>query len=133
KVAGHVLPPSEEVAPVRQGQRFKVGLLLPFAIDRNDSVLAANVGHDARFHEATRIASQYYAGARMAIDSLEKLGLDAEITVLDVGEDPRVWNGVLKQPELKDMDLFIGPFHRTAIDQLARAIPSAHIVCPVPQ
>jgi LysM repeat protein len=133
KVAGHVLPPSEEVAPVRQGQRYKVGLLLPFAIDRNDSILAANSGHDVRFHEAARIAAQYSAGARMAIDSLEKLGLDAEITVLDVGEDPRVWNGVLKQPELKDIDLFIGPFHRTAIDQLARAIPSAHIVCPVPQ
>jgi ABC-type branched-subunit amino acid transport system substrate-binding protein len=34
---------------------------------------------------------------------------------------------------VKQADLFIGPFHRSAIEDLARVNRSAHIVCPVQQ
>jgi hypothetical protein len=49
-----------------------------------------------------------------------------------MGDDARTWNAALKKPELSGADLFIGPFHRTAIEQLARTT-SVPIVCPVPQ
>jgi ABC-type branched-subunit amino acid transport system substrate-binding protein len=67
------------------------------------------------------------------LDSMEKLGLRADVTVLDQGDEPRIWNSVLRGRVVKDVDLFIGPFHRTAIEQLARTNSRAHIVCPVPQ
>jgi len=132
--AGSTPVVAEPMAPVRTDARYTLGLMLPFALDRNDSVLSASQqGRDARFYEATRIAAQFNAGAMLALDSLKSLGLDAEVFVVDMGEDPRTWNGVLKRPEIKNVDLFIGPFHRSAIDQLAKVAPSAHIVCPVPQ
>lgn len=131
---GTLVAPTEVTPPAPVGGKYKVALLLPFSLDRNDSVLAASLqGRDARFHEATRIAAQFNAGAMIALDSLKALGLDAEVLVVDMGEEPSTWNTVIKRPALKDVDLFIGPFHRSAIEQLARSHPSAHIVCPVPQ
>ncbi|MCB0770251.1 MAG: LysM peptidoglycan-binding domain-containing protein [Flavobacteriales bacterium] len=115
-------------------ERFKVAFLLPFSIPRNDSVLALVDNSTAhRYYEPTRIAVQFYNGAKLALDSLEKLGLRADVTVLDMGEDQRSWNSVVKRPELSGTDLFIGPFHRSAIEQVARANRQAHVVCPVPQ
>lgn len=112
-------------------QRYDIALMLPFSIDRNDSVLAAA---DARaYYNYTSIAAQFYAGARMAIDSLERMGLSADVRVFDMGTDQQVWGSVLKRPEVRDVDLFLGPFHRSAIEELSRVNKHAHIVCPVPQ
>lgn len=131
---GEVPPPSQAPSfTVPPGQRYKVAILPPFSLDRNDSLLAASSQRDARFHEATRIAAQFYGGVSIALDSLRGLGLDAEVLVEDMGEDARAWSTVVRDPGLGDVDLFIGPFHRSAIEQLAKAVPTAHIVCPVPQ
>ena len=128
--------PSPPVAPstVRTADRYQVTFLLPFAIERNDSVLAAvPLGEAERFHSTSRMAAQFYAGALMALDSLRAAGLQADVKVFDTGETASVWGGVLKQTEIAGTHLFIGPFHRAAIEQLARSQPEAHIVCPVPQ
>ncbi len=116
-------------------QRYHVAFLLPFSIARNDSALAATAqaSNGPQFYEPTRIAAQFYAGAQFALDSLAKQGLNADVTVVDMGDDARSWAAALKNPKLDDVDLFIGPFHRTAIEQLARGNSNSHIVCPVPQ
>lgn len=112
-------------------QRYDIALMLPFSIDRNDSVLA--LAEAKGYYSYTGIATQFYAGARMAIDSLERTGLNADVRVFDMGTDPQVWSAVLKRPEVRDVDLFLGPFHRTAIEELSRVNKHAHIVCPVQQ
>ncbi len=113
---------------------YTVGLLLPFAHQRNDSVLAqAPPGGPARYHEASRIAAQFYAGALMAIDSAKAAGLRAEVHVIDTGDDARAWGPAVRTVAAAGMDLCIGPFHRQAIEELARLAPATHIVCPVPQ
>lgn len=133
KPSGTLVVPIPETAKPSGDGRYKVALLLPFALKANDSLLTAHGSTEVRFHEATRISAQFFAGARMALDSLERIGLNAKVVVLDVGEDNKSWSTALKRAELKDVDLFIGPFHRTAIEQLTRLDPAAHIVCPVPQ
>lgn len=125
-------PATEPVRPVPQ--RYKVAFLLPFALDRNDSLLGqAGPEEDPVYYEPTRIAIQFHNGARMALDSLERLGLHAEVSVIDMGDDMKTWSVAMKRPELQDVDLFLGPFHRTAIEQLSKVNTHAHIVCPVPQ
>lgn len=132
--AGTVPAPQGVVTEARRAQTYKVALLLPFALDKNDSLLAGSKdGRDARFYEATRIAAQFNAGAMLALDSLKVLGFNAEVLVVDMGEDESTWSKVLKRADLKEVDLFIGPFHRGAIEEVARAFPTVHIVCPVPQ
>ncbi|MBL7950900.1 MAG: LysM peptidoglycan-binding domain-containing protein [Flavobacteriales bacterium] len=122
------------VKRIREQMRYKVGLLLPFAVQRNDSVLARASNEEERaFYEPTRIAVQFYNGALLAIDSMRALGLHADVEVMDLGDDMKTWGAALKKPEIDECDLFLGPFHRTAIEQLARINTHAHIVCPVPQ
>jgi len=115
----------------RTGERITVTYLLPFSISRNDSVMALPTD-DPRFYEATRIATQFWAGARIALDSLQRSGVNAEVRLVDMGDDARTWNAALKKAEITGSELFIGPFHRSAIEQLARTT-SVPIVCPVPQ
>lgn len=126
--------PAKPVVRIRESMRYKVGMLLPFSISRNDSVFRhARSAEEADYYEPTRVAVQFYNGARMALDSLEKLGLYADVTVLDMGDGMKDWTAVTKRPDIQEVDLFIGPFHRTAIEQLARTNSHAHIVCPVQQ
>lgn len=128
--------PIEEPEPVavvtNTSATYKVALLLPFSIAANDSAQAHQPDRKG-FHKVTDAAVQFYAGARMALDSLMNNGFSADVTVLDVGEDARVWEQALRDRSLKEQDLCIGPFHRGAIDKLSRLAPQAHIVCPVPQ
>ncbi len=124
----------DTVPTILTHQHFKVGLLLPFAVQRNDSVLGQQSNNeDKQYYEPTRIAVQFYNGARIALDSLEHMGFDAQVDVVDLGDDMKTWNAAIKQGDLKGYDLFIGPFHRTAIEQLSRYSPTTPVVCPVPQ
>lgn len=131
-LAANAEPPVQpEPGPVLR-DRYTVCLLLPFALDRNDSL--KNVGNtNGSWYEPTRIAAQFYAGARIALDSLRALGLNADVLVVDVGDDARTWEAALKRNDLRDVDLFIGPFHRSAIERVIALNPRAHVVCPVPQ
>ncbi|MCB0790879.1 MAG: LysM peptidoglycan-binding domain-containing protein [Flavobacteriales bacterium] len=123
----------KEVAPaLPPGTRYKVGLLLPFALERNDS-LHQNDLNARGLYELTGIAAQFYAGARMAMDSLQQEGLNADVYLYDTGEDERTWGAKLRQGELRQMDLFIGPFHRAAVEQLATLVKDVPIVVPAPQ
>ena len=128
---------AEEPRPIRADsithkEQYRIALLLPFALQHNDSV-QARASDKVRFHSTTRAAMQFHAGALLALDSLEALGLNAEVVVHDVGEADDRWTPVLKDPGLRDMDLFIGPFHRQAIELLARQPGDGTIICPVPQ
>jgi LysM repeat protein len=109
----------------------KIALLLPFSLEVNDSVQSRS--KDKAFYSVTDAAVQFYAGAQMALDSLEHMGLRADITVRDVGDDAGTWTTALKDPALKDIELAIGPFHRQAIESISRSERKAHVVCPVPQ
>ena len=139
KVGMYLRIPAKVVEPVvvdpalgmDKRERYSVGLLLPFSIARNDSALARVDADD--WYELTGIAAQFYAGAQLAIDSLKALGLKADIHVADVGGEATVWNKALKDPVLKNLDLYIGPFHRAAIEQVAGLAGTGHVVCPVPQ
>jgi LysM repeat protein/ABC-type branched-subunit amino acid transport system substrate-binding protein len=129
-----VAAPIVPTTPARTADRYQVTFLLPFAVPRNDSVLAATpVGEAERFHSTSRMAAQFYAGALLALDSLRAGAAQLDVKVFDSGETASVWGGVIKQQELAETDLFIGPFHRAAIEQVARTYPDAHVVCPVPQ
>ena len=114
------------------GSMTRVALLLPFSIDANDSAMA-RAKEPKGMYAVTDAAVQFYAGTRMALDSMKGLGMSVDLSVFDVGEDAATWTPVLKDHAVRDADLCLGPFHRAAIEQLTRIAPSAHVVCPAPQ
>lgn len=95
---------------------YQVALMIPLSLDQVDSLLL--IAESSIEQIATDINSsdhpfrfiQFYYGTLMAIDSLEKRGLKIELHVFDVGNDSAQAIQALQNPEMRRMDLIIGPF-----------------------
>jgi LysM repeat protein len=107
--------------PVKDG--YKVGLFLPFFLDKGEG----------SSDYVSKLATEFYMGAKMAIDSLKELGLHADFYIYDTRSDSVTLKKVLAKPELKDLDLIIGPFYPALGPVLARYCLKNQIrmVCPV--
>ena len=94
------------------GQVYKVAMMLPFELGASDSLLSKDVSslrHAGAYKSFNFI--EIYEGALLAIDSLEKTGARVKFYVYDSdsGNDTTKTRKILLKPELKDMDLIIGP------------------------
>lgn len=93
---------------------YKMGLMLPFELSHNDS-LNQTLSQGGDLYILTEIALDFYRGAIIALDSLKKIGLNAEIYVYDVADDLVSVKEILRKPEIKDLDIIFGPMHKTSI------------------
>jgi LysM repeat protein len=100
------------VKPERK-KSYKVALFLPFYLNEADSaILKSQINYTIPTFNSYSLASvEFYNGFLMALDSLKKKGLNIELHVYDVNDNMINTRSVLLKPELKEMDLFIGPFH----------------------
>ncbi len=90
-------------------ESYKVALFLPFNLDSTESM---NKG-------TTAAAWDYYMGARMAFDSLEKIGLKGEVFVYDYQSRNETIDQQLAKSELKKMDLIFAPFQAKEAEKVA--------------
>ena len=98
------------------GNTLQVALLLPFSINENDSILnRKSLDNPQDIYLMTDIALDFYRGAMIAIDSLKKQGMAANVYVYDVGEDVVDARQVIKKAELKYVDIIIGPMHKASL------------------
>lgn len=111
------------------GAKLRIAVLLPFTT----SDTAATMDDEGRSGSAADAAVEFHAGMGMALDTLQAQGLDADVFVFDTGMKPAQWTGLFKSDAIKGMDLYIGPFHRAAIESLVKVAGPAPVVCPVPQ
>jgi LysM repeat protein len=81
-------------------ERYKIAVLLPFFLD-----------HGPGFSEyVSDVSTQFYMGMTLASDTLEKLGLNADIHYFDTRRDSASVVKLLNSEKFKDVDLVIGPF-----------------------
>lgn len=111
--------------------KYSIAYLLPFSIAENDTVQIESDGKE--LHPLTEIAMQFYFGARMALDTLASIGLNAEVVFHEVGQDESTVKPLVESGELKRYDLIFGPFHRRTLERVSKATLNTPIVCPVPQ
>lgn len=95
----------------RHKKDFNVALMIPLYAEeaREISLKARSGALDPRKHKSFNFI-QFYEGFLMAVDELEKQGLNVRLYLYDVDEKVSKTIQVLQQPELADMDLIIGPF-----------------------
>lgn len=118
------------VARPEPGTVLHIAFLLPFSFE-GDSLGTA--GAEERMGSTTEAAVEFRAGVDLALDTLKANGLNAEVHVFDTGMKPEQWNKLFKSDAIRGMDLYIGPFHRAAIESLVRVSGGTPVVCPVPQ
>ncbi len=117
-----------EVVPVRPGcdkikpdfrKTFKIALMVPLYMEETDSLEVDKFLMSPQENFKPFRYIRFYEGALMAIDSLKKQGFNIELFVYDVDNTLTKTAKVIQSPELRSMDLIIGPFHRRSFDQVA--------------
>ena len=89
---------------------FKIALLLPLYLSEVDNIDVTQIKTNAELSNLKSLSFiHFYEGFLMAIDSMKRLGMKAEIYVYDVSEDTTRIRAILQKNELKLMDLIIGP------------------------
>lgn len=85
-------------------QAYRVAALMPFGLDQD-------LGQSARKNQ---FATDLFAGMKMAQDSLRKQGIDIDLYTYDAGTDTTAVKRILDLPEMKQMDLVVGPVYRSS-------------------
>ena len=98
---------------------FKVTLMVPLYLEETDSVDMKQFFINKQDGFSPFRYLEFYEGALIAVDSLKKEGLNLELFVYDVDQTLTKTAKVLQNPELRNMDLIIGPFHSKSFDQVA--------------
>ena len=106
-----IIPTDEElfaelkVAP-KDIEQIKTAIILPLML--NDSVSS----------EQMKMV-EFYEGALLALDSLKKQGVSVDLHVYDSGNKWTSIQSILDKPEMKEMNLIIGPVYDTHIAEAA--------------
>ena len=101
---------------------YKIAFLLPFNLDKQDP----------NGENISRLATEFYMGVKLALDSLQQYGMNAEVFVYDVKNDSIQTKKLLQKNELKGVDLVFGPLFPENADVVARWCRQngARMICP---
>ena len=102
---------------------YSIVILLPFFLDKGNGYVES----------VSDLATQFYMGAQLAIDSLDKLGLKSKVYVFDSQNDSVSIKTVLSQIESESVDLVIGPLFPDKMNIVARWCKAHEVqfICPV--
>ncbi len=96
----------------KQKETYNVAFMLPLYLDRNDRIEALQDLNKAdEIYKKTLFALDFYSGAKIAIDSLNKAGMSVNVHVYDTKNDTQETYDLVTQKEFDDMDIVIGPFY----------------------
>ncbi|MBS3914266.1 MAG: hypothetical protein KG003_07180 [Bacteroidetes bacterium] len=86
-------------------KQYRVGLVLPFHSSGTQSTLSEAM-------------LDYYEGFKMAAQYLEAEGLNLKLYVFDSEKDSFEFNRILKHPDLKTMDIIVGPVYAESMSAM---------------
>jgi LysM repeat protein/ABC-type branched-subunit amino acid transport system substrate-binding protein len=103
-------------------EEYNIAFFLPFhANEANELSTEKIIKGDEKLPAKSEIALPFYEGAMLAIDSLKRSGLKAKIFIYDIDDsDSLNIVGLLKRPELKEMNLMIGPLYGSSFMPIAK-------------
>jgi LysM repeat protein/ABC-type branched-subunit amino acid transport system substrate-binding protein len=105
--------------PVNSDKAYNVALMIPlylediYKLDLGEIKVVEKFKKNKSF---TFIA--FYEGVLMALDSLQQTGLSVNLFVYDVEKDTNKVAVLLEKPEIKTMDMIIGPFFNETLKKV---------------
>ena len=93
-------PNGSDSIAFEQKDRYKIAVFLPFFLDHGPGYSKYVSG----------VATQFYMGMTMAVDTLEEMGMNADIHYYDTRRDSATVMKILNSAEFENTDLVIGPF-----------------------
>ncbi len=107
----------------------EIALLIPFNLDKveTDTVRSQLLRND-RF---LNITLDFYAGALVAIDSAEALGLPLRVKILDAKETRNTSDIASLKSSLYNTDVVIGPFFPNNVETAASLLGNVPVISPL--
>lgn len=109
--------------PANSQKKYKIAILLPLALEEADSVLVQGEDPAKSVNDFKSFDFfQFYGGIKLAADSLEKMGFQAEISVIDAdmeGDTLKI-KKALRKNDLSKINLIIGPVYVKSFDVASR-------------
>lgn len=102
-----------------QKEKYEIAVFLPLRLSSNKSIVSGLYDEKTRLDPITEISLDFLLGMEMAIDSIEKMGLNATISFYDTEGRLDVLKQHLPKEEVLAADLLIGPFYSENIRFLA--------------
>ena len=113
----------------KNGKNFKkkdfynIAFLLPLYYQINDSLkLSSNFTEFPEIYQKSIYALDFYAGAKIAIDSLSKIHKNINIHVFDTENSTKKTFEIVSDKKFLDFDLVIGPFYSSNFKVAARVL-----------
>jgi len=95
-----------------KNQTYNIALMLPLFLEEVDSI---EVKKDITIEDISAIPSlrfmDFYAGFKMAVDSMKNQGMKINLFIYDVDNNPEKAESVIFSSELSSMHLIVGPFY----------------------
>jgi ABC-type branched-subunit amino acid transport system substrate-binding protein len=103
-----------------RNQIYEVALMIPLYLEQTvDSGWAERIdASQAREFTPFRFI-QFYQGFILAADSMKQQGMNIKIFVYDVDQQASKTKKALSDPEMKEMDLIVGPFLKNSFAEVA--------------
>lgn len=121
------------ILPVFDSTKFNAVMLLPLFLGENQTEI--NTSQDVIIQESINEKSlnalEFYEGALLAADTLNKAGMNAVLYVYDIPDDKTLAK-VLNNIQLKKADVIIGPFFGKRFEQVAAFARTNKIPCVTP-
>ncbi|WP_162426550.1 ABC transporter substrate-binding protein [Pontibacter pudoricolor] len=103
-VSKHNLDRNRYLNAAQRQQSFDIALLLPFQLNQD-------LGQNVRKNQ---FVNDLYAGMQLAQDVMEEQNIKLNLFTYDAGTDTTAVNRILSLPEVKQMDLLIGPVYKSS-------------------
>ena len=109
-----------------------VSFVLPFRVNGIQAGNIADIKIKLQKEKITAIASDFYSGALMALDSLQKMGFSLTVHVYDSNGNAQGVKAISSSEGLKNSQVIIGPFSPSAFNALSETITSDNIAILAP-
>lgn len=118
-----VVPVETEFAVSTKDHVFNIVVLIPLHLNE---AAALAFSKEKELPQVSSIKAFQFIGllegVLMAVDSLKKQGFEITVSVLNETEDSMQTKKYLTQPEMKFVDLIIGPFYNPSVPTAARIV-----------
>ncbi len=94
---------------IERKNKYSIAVLLPFNIKSNGAVISGIVDENTSLNNVSELALDFYMGLELALDSLKKLGLVADVHVFDTEASEETTRALLENDHVKNADIIIGP------------------------
>ncbi len=105
---------------VRKKDKYNVLVVLPMKLGDNPRALSGMYTETTTLNKLTDLSVEFLMGAQMALDSLAKLGLNADVEFYDTGGDLNKLKERLDPNNKNNLDMLIGPFYPQLLEYAAQ-------------